>query len=98
MKRYIRIVALILSLCMLLGVFSGCNKVKKNDDYVTKSIMYLKSVKGMRVSYSDNAEIVIPKRKISFKSRLLHSRAVSSLGMALFPKGSKIRSALKRKL
>ena len=73
-------------------------KYDKNDDYVTKSIMYLKSVKGMRVSYSDNAEIVIPKRKISFKSKLLHNRAVTSVAMALFPKGSKIRSALKGKL
>lgn len=56
MKRYIRIVALILSLCMLLCVFSGCNKVKKNDDYVTKAEFMLMFTDGMgltTVSASD---------------------------------------------
>lgn len=56
MKRYIRIVALILSLCMLLGVFAGCNKVKKNDDYVTKAefiLMFVDSMGLTTVSASD---------------------------------------------
>ena len=73
-------------------------KYDKNDKYVAESIMYLKSVKGIKISYSEKPEVVIPKRQISIKDKVLHSKAVSTIGLALFPKGSKLRRLLKNKL
>ena len=75
-----------------------CVKYDKNDEYVAKSIAYLKSVEGIAITYSDRAEIVIPRREVSIKDKVLHSRLVSTIGLALFPKGSKLRRLFKNKL
>lgn len=70
----------------------------KSDKYVEASLEYIKEQTGVSLTYSKNAEIVIPKRKNSLKSRLFHKRAVISLGMMLFPKGSRLRRVFKSKL
>ena len=69
-----------------------------SDEYIAKSIGYLAQKKGIKITYSKNAQLVIPKRKSSLKNKLLHNKLVCKVGMALFPKGSGIRRALKNKL
>lgn len=73
-------------------------KYDKNDKYVNESLSYIEKAKGIKITYSKEAEVVIPKRKNSLKAKLLHNRFINSLGMALFPKGSKLRSFFKGKL
>ena len=70
----------------------------KDDKYVVSSIKEIEKITGAKVVYCKDAQIVIPKRKNSLKCKALHSRFVVSLGMILYPKGSKIRKVLKSKL
>lgn len=70
----------------------------KSDEYVCKVIGYLAQKEGIKITYSKDAELMIPKRKISLKDKLFHSKLAYNVGLRLFPKGSKIRSALKSKL
>ncbi len=70
----------------------------KDDKYVAYSLKTIERLLGIKAVYSKDAQIVIPKRANSLKSRIAHSRLVVSAGMMIFPKGSKIRSALKKKL
>lgn len=44
------------------------------------------------------ADVIIPKENVLFKQRLLHNIFIYKVGMLLFPKGSKIRQFLKRKI
>lgn len=68
------------------------------DKYIASSLSYIEKKKGIKITCSKNAEIVLIRRKNSFKERLFHSKLVNTLGMALFPKGSKLRSFFKSKL
>ena len=70
----------------------------KKDKYVASAIEYLRANEGINITYSKDAQIILPKRKSSLISRILHSRCVCTLGLALFPKGSKLRRLLKNKL
>ena len=70
----------------------------KNDKYVDDSLACIEKIKGIKVTCFKDAEIVIPKREISLKDKILHSKFVNSVGMALFPKGSKLRTFFKGKL
>ncbi|MBE6674147.1 MAG: glycosyltransferase family 2 protein [Ruminococcaceae bacterium] len=70
----------------------------KSDEYVAKSIGYLAQKKGIKITYSKDAQLIMPKRKNSLKNKLFHNKLVCKVGMALFPKGSGIRKALKNKL
>ena len=70
----------------------------KGDEYVAKCIGYLAQREGIKVTYSRNAEITIPKRTSSFKNKLFHSKLAYKVGLTLFPKGSSLRRALKNKL
>ena len=53
---------------------------------------------GERVEFADSEGLKIPKEYVSFKRKLYHNPLVYKLGMTLFPKGSRIRAFLKRKL
>ncbi|MBQ7226670.1 MAG: glycosyltransferase family 2 protein [Clostridia bacterium] len=70
----------------------------KKDEYIANSIKYLRDKCSINVIFAKEAQLVLPKRKYSFKSKVLHSRFVITVGMAIFPKGSKLRRMLKNKL
>ena len=70
----------------------------KRDKYVFESIKAIEKNSCIKILYSRDAQITIPKRKISFKSKAFHNRLVVSVGMILFPKGSKLRRLFKSKL
>ena len=70
----------------------------KKDKYVNKTIEYLTQNAGVIISKDSNKLVVIPKRKISARSKLLHNRLAYLVGISLFKKGSKMRSILKGKL
>ena len=70
----------------------------KSDTYIEASLRYIEKENGVSLPYSKTAQIVIPKRKNSLKTRVLHMSPVMSLGMILFPKGSKLRRVFKSKL
>ena len=73
-------------------------KYNKKDEYVKKSLEYLQKNGFANIICQEPYQIVVPKREISLKSRIFHSKLVSLLAFALFPKGSKIRKRLKNKL
>ncbi|MBO5261912.1 MAG: glycosyltransferase family 2 protein [Clostridia bacterium] len=68
------------------------------DEYIAASLSYIEKKKGIKITYSKDAEITIIRKKNSFKERLFHSKFINTLGMTLFPKGSKLRSFFKSKL
>ena len=68
---------------------------EKSDGYVCRSVAFMNS-EGCDLYFSKNAQTVIPKQKASLKIRFLHNYYVYTLGMLLFPKGSKIRAFLKK--
>ena len=67
----------------------------QTDDYVCRSVEFI-TREGVRLDYVNGAKTVIPKQKVSFKIRFLHNYYVYTLGMIVFPKGSKIRAFLKK--
>ena len=73
-------------------------KCDKSDKYVLESLSAIEDAKGIKIVRSDDAQILIPKRKNSLKNKLLHSKLVITIGMLLFPKGSKLRRKLKKQL
>lgn len=70
----------------------------KKDKYVSGVIDYMNTKMGKNIRYDKNADISIPKRKISLRKKLFHNKTVYSVGLKLFKKGSKIRRKLKSKL
>ncbi len=70
----------------------------KSDEYIAKCIGYLAQKEGIRITFSKNAEITIPKRTSSLKNKLFHSKLAYSVGLTLFPKGSSLRKTLKNRL
>lgn len=84
----------------LLEVFkSGGATLKKvtRGSYTERSLAYMTKL-GCKITFDNNAKISIPKENISLKRRILLNPLVYNLGMLLFPKGSKIRAFLKRKI
>ena len=73
-------------------------KTKSYFYWQAKEVVELFSKKAMFVKRKKYATMFAPKEKISFKQRILHNIVVYRVGMALFPKGSKIRKFLKSKL
>ena len=67
-----------------------------NDPYVKENISYLRS-RGVGLEIGKGGTRV-PKMHIKFKNRIIMSAPVYKLGMLLFPKGSRIRALLKKKL
>ena len=63
-----------------------------------RTIVELFGKKAMFVKRKKYATMFAPKEKVSVKQRILHNIVVYRVGMALFPKGSKIRKILKSKL
>ena len=68
----------------------------KSDKYVSRSIDYMVEHEGKKITFSQNAEVVIPKQYVSLRTRVLHNRTVNILGNLMFKKGSKMRAFLKR--
>lgn len=83
----------------LLEIFRGDSVViapPKRKSYAERTLAYMKGV-GIPF-WVDKWGIKIPKEKISLKRKILLNPLVYNLGMLLFPKGSKIRAFLKRKV
>lgn len=70
----------------------------QKDKYVADTISYLMENNGVVLSSGSSKLVVVPKRKISTKTRLLHNKLAYLLGISLFKKGSKMRAILKSKL
>lgn len=70
----------------------------KNDKYICSTLDYFAKKRGINVIFDKHGELSIPKREISIKNRILHSKLAYSIGMKLFPKGSKLRNKLKGEL
>ena len=70
----------------------------KSDEYIAKCIGYLAQKENIRITFSKNAEITIPKRTSSLKNKLFHSKLAYAVGLTLFPKGSSLRKKLKNSL
>ena len=68
---------------------------KKLDSYALETVNFINK-HGGRVEFSEKADIVIPKPQISIKNKLIHNYYLYNIGIFLFPKGSKIRSFLKK--
>lgn len=64
----------------------------------TKTLVKLFEKKAIYVKHKKYATMIAPKEKVSIKQCILHNIVVYRIGMALFPKGSKIRKILKSKL
>lgn len=64
----------------------------------SRTIIELFNKKAMFVKRKKYATMIAPKEKVSLKQRIVHNVFVYRVGMALFPKGSKIRKFLKSKL
>ena len=74
----------------------GEARYNEKDGYVAAAVGF---IERMRPSNSNSGRIiVIPRQRVSFKLKLLHNYFVYTLGMILFPKGSKIRAALKKRI
>ncbi len=70
----------------------------KNDTYVAGVIDYMNTQMGKNIKQDKNAQVAIPKRKVSLTQKIFHSKLAYSVGLRLFKKGSKIRRKLKNKL
>ncbi len=84
---------------LLLQVWLGkCTAIRqpKKHSYAYRALSFMRLV-GIQFTI-DTCAIKIPKEKISLKRKILLNPLVYNLGMLLFPKGSKIRAFLKRKV
>ncbi len=73
--------------------------VKKNS-YAYKELIKMKKIFDLNFIFSTrkDANLLFPKEKNSFKQKLIHNTFIFKIGVLLFPKGSKVRAFLKRKL
>ena len=67
------------------------------EPYAERVLAGMREIGG-RVDLSDKERVIIPKEEISLKRKIFHIPFVYKLGMLLFPKGSRIRAFLKRRL
>ena len=72
-------------------------KYERKSRYVGRIISYASAIDG-DIIYSSDAEICVPKRKISLRDKIIHSPLVYRIGLIFFKKGSKIRAFLKKHL
>ncbi len=63
-----------------------------------RTVIELFNKKAMFVKRKKYATMFAPREKVSLKQRILHNIVVYRIGIALFPKGSKVRKFLKSKL
>jgi len=72
----------------------------KKGGYAYKTLSKMKEMFYLKFKFASKkeADIIMPKEQISFKQKVLHNNLICKIGMFLFPKGSKIRSILKKKL
>lgn len=84
---------------LLLDAFKNGTPIcrKELEPYAQRVIEGMSEIGG-RVEFADSEGLKIPKEYVSFKRKLYHNPLVYKLGMTLFPKGSRIRAFLKRKL
>lgn len=73
-------------------------RYRRNDRYAEKTLSLIKEEREIKIIRSKNADLIIPHPHFSLKNRILLNPFVYRLGMLLFPKGSKIRAMLKRKV
>lgn len=67
--------------------------------YISHILLTAERLTDTRVKrVSRGADIVVPRRKIPLSARLMHNGLTYRLGMLLFPKGSRLRALLKKKL
>ena len=66
--------------------------------YISRIISDTEARTGKIKFKKNGAEYSVPAPKISITHRLIHQRIIYSLGMLLFPKGSRARALLKRRL
>ena len=83
----------------LLAIFRGGGTVLSEGlgAYAKRAVSSMRDVGG-RVELSDETGARIPMEHISFKRRVYHNPLVYRIGMTLFPKGSRLRAFLKRRL
>ena len=73
----------------------------KKHSYAFDELVIMKLLLGKRFDIThqkDSADVLMPKEKYSLKLKFIHNNFIYSVGMLLFPKGSKIRKKLKSKL
>ena len=82
---------------LMLAFKSGAAVDTDLEPYAERVLAGMREIGG-RVDLSDKERVIIPKEEISLKRKIFHIPFVYKLGMLLFPKGSRIRAFLKRKL
>ena len=71
----------------------------RSSTYIPRIISSLSELYEKKIDYAKkNADVVIPKPKSRLTDSIIHNSFVYRVGMLLFPKGSKIRSFLKKHL
>ena len=71
----------------------------KSSIFTKKIVNTAKSISEYKISYKKkNADIIIPKAKNKLINKIIHNHIVYRIGIVLFPKGSKIRGFLKKRL
>ena len=68
---------------------------KKLDPYARNTVEYLNNKWG-RVKFSNKPDTHIERERISIKQKIVHNYLLYTMGTLLFPKGSRIRSFLKK--
>lgn len=71
----------------------------KSSLYLSKIIETISKFSQNKISYQKkHADLIIPKPKSKSLDLIIHSAFISALGILLFPKGSKLRNILKKRL
>ena len=88
---------------ILCEIWSTDRKLKvfaKKHSYAHDSLKKMKDMFGIDVDFvlKKQADIIMPKEKISFKQKILHNNLFCKIGMFLFPIGSIFRTLIKKKL
>lgn len=68
---------------------------RRLSPYAAKTLRFIQE-HGGRVEFVSGASLRISKPRVKFKHKLVHNSLLYFLGALLFPKGSRIRAALKR--
>ena len=68
---------------------------RKISDYALMTLEFIKK-HGGRVEFSKGGRFDIPSPRVKFKHKLVHNYLLYSIGIVLFPKGSRIRAVLKK--
>ena len=71
--------------------------VLPRDRYAMLSLSYMLK-EGKPISIERHGDVEIPRERISLKNRIIFNPVLRKIGMTLFPRGSRARAWLKRKL